>query len=331
MGYAVTVAGLGPIVLPIIFTLLLKFYAPSQVILIMAGACANVFVAGALVQPVKWHMKTLDEPEQQIELLEKKDVSPKIVQMPEVKPEKKPLVKRILGSIFKVFDLDLLKDPVFNNILIGLSLANFAELNYTLLLPFILNDFELTTDEIAIFLSVLAVADLIFRFIGPHIGNYFTMPSRIMYAFALAFLVVIRFCKYYFVHFLFFCSYNFFYVIGFLATQNYYALLVIAFLFGCGKGFRKVYMYLVIPDHVAVDKLASSGGMETLTNGICILLGGPILGALRDATGSYKICIIVMNCITIFTVLIWSLEILILKYWRKKPTVNGVNGVNHVN
>lgn len=78
---------------------------------------------------------------------------------------------KLLNSLSKTFDLDLPKDRVYVNILIGLSLATFAELNFTLLVPFILQDFGLSTDQIAIFLTTLGVADIISRFVGPYIGN----------------------------------------------------------------------------------------------------------------------------------------------------------------
>lgn len=76
-------------------------------------------------------------------------------------------------------------------------------------------------------------------------------------------------------------------------------------------------MYLVIFDYVPMEKLASAGGMETLVNGLCMLVGDPILGVLRDVTGNYVVCIVVMNCVTISTIILWLMEAFIVKYVKK--------------
>lgn len=94
------------------------------------------------------------------------------------------------------FDLKLLCDPFFVNILIGMSLAITAELNFSILTPFILADMGLKLSQIATFLSTLSVADIVFRFLAPHIGEYLKKPPRKMYMLTLLFLIITRFCKY---------------------------------------------------------------------------------------------------------------------------------------
>lgn len=99
-------------------------------------------------------------------------------------------------------------------------------------------------------------------------------------------------------------------------------LLLIALGLGIAKGIRKVYMGLVIPAHVPIEKLASASGMEMMMNGFCIIIGGPILGAVRDATGSYTPCVIIMNCITLTTLTMWAIEAIIVKLKKKKEKDN---------
>jgi MFS family permease len=296
MGLAVTVTGFGPILIPQLIRLLMQFYTAEGVTLIFGGICAHVFIAATLLQPVKWHMKvdeTVPPPEEQVDLLDK----------PKDEEVEDSTLTRFYKSVAKTFDLDLLQDPVFVNIMMGMALAIFAELNFTVLTPFILSDFGLDTGQIATFLSTLGVADIIFRFFAPHIGNYFTKPPRLMYAYSLCLLIVTRFT--------------------FLLSRNYYVLLVIALGLGIAKGIRKVYMALVIPAHVPIEKLASATGMLMMMNGICIIVGGPILGAVRDATGSYILCVIIMNCVTFSTVLLWAVEAAVVKC-RKKTMPEGV-------
>lgn len=108
---------------------------------------------------------------------------------------KKGLLQRIFSSVVRVFDLELLCDPIYVNIMVGMSLAVFAELTFSILTPFILADFGLGTSQIATFLSTLAVADIIFRFFAPFIGQYLKKPPRKMYMLTLVFLILTRFGK----------------------------------------------------------------------------------------------------------------------------------------
>lgn len=58
-------------------------------------------------------------------------------------------------KVFIFFDLDLLKDLTFINIMVGVTMANFAELNFSVLTPFVLDEFGLTQQQIAICMSLL--------------------------------------------------------------------------------------------------------------------------------------------------------------------------------
>lgn len=100
-----------------------------------------------------------------------------------------------MSNVVNFFDLSLLQDPRYVNIMVGVSLAIFAELNFSLLTPFILADIGLDTQAIATFLSVLSIVDLIFRFISPFVGDYFGASARVMYMISLTMLIVTRFSK----------------------------------------------------------------------------------------------------------------------------------------
>lgn len=77
----------------------------------------------------------------------------------------------VTKKIVKLFDLDLLKDIRFLNLLMGISIAVFAEINFSLLTPLILNDLGYSTANIAGFMSTLGAADIIFRLCAPFIGE----------------------------------------------------------------------------------------------------------------------------------------------------------------
>ena len=101
-------------------------------------------------------------------------------------------------------------------------------------------------------------------------------------------------------------------------STEYYMLLIAATGLGIAKGIRRVYVGLIIPTHVSLERLPSASGMEMMANGFCILTGGAILGVVRDVTGSYVACIIIMNCVTFVTIVLWTVEMVVVKHKRHK-------------
>lgn len=101
------------------------------------------------------------------------------------------------AQIIEIFDLDLLQEPIFRNIWIGLSIAFTAEMNFTLMTPFILGEMGYNTKDTAKAMSIMGTADILTRFISPFIGQRTKLPSRCLYIFSLCILVIFRYCKYY--------------------------------------------------------------------------------------------------------------------------------------
>lgn len=99
-------------------------------------------------------------------------------------------------SVFKwlvrFFDLDLLRDKIYLNIMIGMAISIFAEINFAILTPFILSDLQFDSDAIANILLVMAIADLISRFCSPFIADRFDVSIRMSYLISLILLVVTR-------------------------------------------------------------------------------------------------------------------------------------------
>lgn len=114
-----------------------------------------------------------------------------------IKGRFKRFTKNSGKKIVIFFDLDLLRDPIYVNLMLGMSIAIFAELNFSMLTPFILGDLNYSTVEIASIMSTLGVADIIFRFISPFIGDYFEKTPRTMYIYSLIMLILTRTCKYF--------------------------------------------------------------------------------------------------------------------------------------
>lgn len=94
--------------------------------------------------------------------------------------------------IVEYFDLDLLKDKIYLNMMIGMSIAIFAEQNFAFLTPFILNDLHYTTGEIASVLSMIALTDIVSRFCSPFVADYFKLSVRVTYLISLVALILSR-------------------------------------------------------------------------------------------------------------------------------------------
>ncbi|XP_053679236.1 uncharacterized protein LOC128730227 [Anopheles nili] len=197
------------------------------------------------------------------------------------------------AKVVNFFDLTLLQDKIYLNMMLGMSIAVFAEINFSLLTPFILGDLGYNTEQIASIMSTLALADLLFRFISPFVGDYFKLTPRIMYMIALCMLIVTRF--------------------SILLAQTYDEMMMVAFGIGVAKGVRSVYMSLVIPSYIPLSRLPSASSIQMTTNGIVLMTIGPCVGMLRDWTGSYSKSIILINGFTIVTLLMWSAELIYVR------------------
>ncbi|KAF3423515.1 hypothetical protein E2986_07990 [Frieseomelitta varia] len=205
------------------------------------------------------------------------------------KSEKKSTITRILNTISNCFDLDLLRDPIYVNMMLGMSVAIFAEINFSQLTPFFLMDMKISTNQIATVMSITASVDLVFRTLAPFIGEWLHQPPRIMYLLTLLFV------------------------------NGFISLIVVAIGLGASKGIRSIYMSLVIPHYVPIHKLPNASGIQMIVNGAILLSAGPMLGIMRDNLGSFTPCIIVINCVTALTVIMWTVEMLII---RKKKLQN---------
>nr|CAD7571559.1 unnamed protein product [Timema californicum] len=167
-------------------------------------------------------------------------------------------LRRMLSRIFVALDLGLLQDPIYINIMLGMSFAISAEINFSLMTPFILGDLGFSNDRTATIMSTLGIADLVFRFLSPFVADSLGISARTMYLISLCLLVIAR------------TTLTFF--------TSFESVMVVGVGLGMAKGVRVVYMGLVIPSYVKIERLASAAGLQMVLNGIFLLMFGPIIG-----------------------------------------------------
>lgn len=219
-----------------------------------------------------------------------------------LKEKKKEVQKGFGQSFVQFFDLTLLSDPIFVNILIGLSVAACVETNFSLLFPIILKDMlKFETSDIGKVMAVIGFSDTLFRLLAPFIGEWFRKSPRVMYMIGLTLVVFTRTLM--------------------LFTTSFMGMMFVALAIGITKGLRTVYMNIVIPSYVPIERLAFASGIQMFVNGITIIGLGSLLGRIREASGSYQTPIIVLNVFTMITVFLWSAELLYFKISKKPAPV----------
>ncbi|XP_045487948.1 monocarboxylate transporter 9-like [Pieris rapae] len=216
----------------------------------------------------------------------------------EVVCETKTEDKTYLQRFIDFFDLTLLSDPIFVNMLVGMSLASCVETNFSLLLPIILKDMlQFETSEIAKIMAVIGFSDTLFRFLSPFIGEWCNKPPRVMYMVSLLVIIFTRTVM--------------------LFTTSFLGMVLVGLAIGITKGVRTVYMNIIIPSYVPLERLPFASGIQMFFNGIVIITIGSSLGRIRDATGSYTAPITVLNFVTLLTIILWSAEFLYFRITKK--------------
>lgn len=98
-------------------------------------------------------------------------------------------------KIVLFFDLDLLCDMSYVNLLVGITVANFAEMNFATLTPFILADWNYTKLEIASIMSMVGGVDLAARFFIPFIAGRIGWENKTFFLVGILILAMSRLCE----------------------------------------------------------------------------------------------------------------------------------------
>lgn len=93
------------------------------------------------------------------------------------------------------FDLNLLSDMTFVNLMMGVTLGNFAELNFSILTPFVLADWDFTKHEIATVMSILGGVDISVRFFIPFIAGKIGWENKTFFLVGIMGMAMGRVCK----------------------------------------------------------------------------------------------------------------------------------------
>ncbi|XP_053975310.1 monocarboxylate transporter 2 isoform X1 [Hylaeus volcanicus] len=190
--------------------------------------------------------------------------------------------------IRKTFDLDLLKDSIYLNVIIGLSLYYVAESNFKLMTPFFLSSIGMTNVEVASCLSITAFTDILARLVLPTIFDRYGFKKRSVFW---VFCLLVGIGR------------------SILAEQSKGIFLIVTFVvIGFLRGATLVNLNLSVSECCSLKKLPSAFGMFMVSKGLFVVTLSPLIGYIRDVSQSYTICIHVMTFMITITFVAWSFE-----------------------
>lgn len=205
--------------------------------------------------------------------------------------------KTFWQKVVEFMDFDLLKDPIYLNLVFGLSVFYVAEQNFKMVMPFFFQSIGYTKRDIAWFLSVQAFTDVLARLILPPICDRLDVSKRTLFMSGIFFLGLCR---------------------SVLAQQrDYYWILGWLVVAGFIRGAALINFAITISEYATLEKLPAAFGLHNVGKGLFVVTLGPVLGKIRDSTQSYPICLHSQTFLIMMCVLAWSIEYC-LRYCRTR-------------
>ncbi|XP_054747128.1 monocarboxylate transporter 9 [Anastrepha obliqua] len=195
-------------------------------------------------------------------------------------------------------DLTLLKQPIYVNIVLGISFALYSDIAFFTLQPLYLFELGFTKPDTASIIAIGAAADLISRIVLAFSAVFIQMPSRHIYLAGSFFTVIARF--------------------AFLNVFNFSDMACTTAVMGFLRTWIHVPLPLVFAEYLPKERFATGYGLFMFLQGNIMFAIGPLVGYLRDRTRDY---ILTFHCLNFFMALCavpWLLEIVFVKFRMKK-------------
>uniref|UniRef100_A0AAG5DNP6 Major facilitator superfamily (MFS) profile domain-containing protein n=1 Tax=Anopheles atroparvus TaxID=41427 RepID=A0AAG5DNP6_ANOAO len=209
----------------------------------------------------------------------------------------KPKVS-FLQRFTALMDVGLLRDGIYLNILFGLSIFYVAEMNFKMVTPFFMASLGFDKTETAFVLSISALTDIAARIIVPPIGDRLKLRKRYIFMVALIFVAISR---------------------SIVAHQRTYTeVMVWLSVTGFFRGVALANFTLCVSEYSSLEKLPAAFGWHMVGKAVFVIAFGPLIGAIRDWTDSYAICIHSQSFCIFLCIMAWSIELLVKRCRSKK-------------
>ncbi|XP_047532285.1 monocarboxylate transporter 9-like [Vanessa atalanta] len=215
--------------------------------------------------------------------------------------EPMPIIKNKEGkwqTIAEYLDLTLLKDIVYDNIIFGMSMTFFADLTFFTLEPLFLDKNNLSKAEIANIIAVGGATDMTARLLLGLSGQFFKLNSRYMFYAGALFAALFR--------------------LVFIQFTTYLPMLILTGILGALRSLVHIAQPIVMAEHVPIEQYPPAYGLYMLLAGGISLSVGPMIGFIRDYTGSYVIAFVMLAVCNFCCVIPWTVEGIIMFVKRRR-------------
>uniref|UniRef100_A0A182NZV0 Major facilitator superfamily (MFS) profile domain-containing protein n=1 Tax=Anopheles epiroticus TaxID=199890 RepID=A0A182NZV0_9DIPT len=203
-------------------------------------------------------------------------------------------------------DLTLLKDPIYVNIVLGISFALYSDLAFFTLQPMYLFMLAFSKADVSLIIAIGAAADLISRIFLAISSTCLNIKARYVYLAGALFTIVARF--------------------AFLCVYDFYGMAIVTAIMGFLRTWIHVPMPLVFSEYLTQERFPSGYGLFMFLQGNITFAIGPIVGYIRDVTGSYTVSFHCLTLVMALCVIPWFFEICYIRLKRnaRKPDLGHV-------
>uniref|UniRef100_A0A1I8PHN5 Major facilitator superfamily (MFS) profile domain-containing protein n=1 Tax=Stomoxys calcitrans TaxID=35570 RepID=A0A1I8PHN5_STOCA len=199
------------------------------------------------------------------------------------------LCSKVCQRLVEAMDLELLKDPIFWSIIIGMALVYTSTINFTMIFPSFLQDsVGYSTKTTATCMSIMAGADIICRLLLPCITDKLKIPYRVIFLLGTVGLLISR--------------------AALAESMDFVSIVVMSIFTGMTKSATVLNNNLTISGHVRPEKLPGGLGLNMIAKGVLVISVGQVLGWIRDFTNSYVLCLHAQNALLLFVICVWTPE-----------------------
>ncbi|XP_058823290.1 monocarboxylate transporter 7 [Topomyia yanbarensis] len=333
MSISQTLIGLGTMFYPIFIQRTMEAFGFRGCMAVLAAVNSHTMVAMLLMHPVEWHMKKVKVDAEEVQInethsppkenitdydskllkLKNQSCSRRASSIPELgnwsgpvvvsdttERDKKPSSK--WQVLIDFLDLTLLKDPIYVNIVLGISFALYSDLAFFTLQPMYLLMIGFNKPDVSLIIAIGAAADLLSRVFLAISSTCLNIKARYVYLAGALFTILARF--------------------AFLFVYDFHGMAIITAIMGFLRTWIHVPLPLVFSEYLPQKRFPSGYGLFMFLQGNITFAVGPIVGYIRDVTGSYSIS---FHCLTLFMALCvipWLFEI--VYYWLKARTNKAV-------
>ncbi|XP_073958262.1 monocarboxylate transporter 13-like [Choristoneura fumiferana] len=322
MSFTQTLAAAATMVAPMIVGWCSTHYGFRGTLILISAVALQTFVASGLLQPVAWHMKKVaikeTAPEKKLLL----DIPSNVknidsLHTPVIKltdpenaddlfaaeknfNEKLSKGNVVLTSIKNFLDWPLFKKFVLTCGCLGAPISIFADVTYVFFLAQALYDLKWTEDGVAWAFALIGFGDIATRIVFIFSSVWLNkLGSHLIYVIGLLIAIVTK--------------------LAMVWVTDYASTLIIITIMGISRCIIVVLYPLVVADSVKSEEFPSAMGISMMIYGLVSIIMGPIIGAVRDATGNYTTMFVILIGFMVAVTIAWSFELVINK--RKRRTI----------